>query len=198
MTFNIIDLALGCILALSVCFSRGLSFLKELIKSFGALLATVITLHYFIPLGNFLKHQQVIFEPLNYLMAFIVLTAFVIFLFALVAEGWLVILKIELPPQLDRWGSWIFSLIRIYMVFGLIYVAVLVSSGSVSQLARGSFSSASVGQISLWIYQGFFEKVVKNILPNEAIRQEVVDLIVGHQAEKEKPVENSNFVSTDL
>ena len=187
MTFNLIDVTLGCILILSLIVSRGLSFIKELIKFIGVLLATIITLHYYIPFGEYLKFKQLIPEPLNYLMAFIISIAFIVLVFALLSEGWILIIKFELPSSIEKVASWIFSFLRTYFVFGLIYVALLVTGGTVEREARNSYSQVILGSASVWVYQGFFSGVVKFFSPDEVAREDVVNFILGQEPQKKLP-----------
>ncbi len=197
MTFNLIDLALGCILVLSLFFSRGLNCIKEIVRLVGILFTTVVALHYYIPLGKFLKEKHIIYEPLNFLMAFAILTAMMILLFAVISEGWLVILKIELPAGLNKAGSYLFSILRTYFVFALIYVGLLIVGGDLARDARLSLSQRFIGKASLWVYQGFFDNVVKKALPNEEIQQNVVDLILNQKTKKEKPTPHFDIETYD-
>jgi uncharacterized membrane protein required for colicin V production len=177
MTLTLVDIAFFCILAFSIYFGHKTLFIKESIKLVGTWLATFIALHYYITVSEILKHNHYFSEPAPELLAYILLTVIIVYIFLLIGDGWYVMLKFELPARLERLGGLAVSIIRTYLVFGLIFVALLISGGQLAKEARHSLSRLIVGFISVGIYQNFYNDIVVKIVPQEPLNQKVIDMV---------------------
>lgn len=186
MTLTLIDIGFLCVLLFSLYFSQGAHFIKESVKLVGVWLSTFVALHYYISVSQILKNNHFFSEPLPELMAFILLVLIVIFIFSLIGDGWYLLLKFNCPLRLERLLNTAVSLIRTYLVFGLIFVALLITDGAVAKQARHSLSRYVVGFVSVGIYQNIYNDIVVRISPKEEINQEVIDIIF-FQDEEEKP-----------
>ena len=121
---------------------------NEIIKGLGVFVATVLSVHYCSRLGEILGAQLIISENRRDVYAFIFIAVISILLSFIIREGWMMILKIDTHSRLINWGGLIFSMVRAYLLCGLIVLGLMISG-----------SELIVQRVYTSISRIFFQKV---------------------------------------
>lgn len=178
------------IFALRICYvgiSNGL--LSEFLKSLGTLCAIYLSLHYYTLAADVLRNRfNLSAIPLRFLdfLCFIFISALAFLLFVLLHNVISHFVKTEEMPSLNKWGGFIFAVIRAYLFTALLTFALAVSSvgyllKSVNNSYLGSKTVITAPAIYNSLWQGFFSKVMKNEEFNHMVLEEAAS-----EAEQEK------------
>ena len=178
MPLSWVDIIMPLVMLRCLLTGRKSGLIVEAFKLAGILCGTFITLHYYSSFGNFLDQNLSLYKSMRDVYAFGLLAIGVHLLFSLIREGWLIILKIEMPAFLDRLGGVILSGIRAYLICGLIFLALLtVKDDHIQSSAKNSFSALFLEKTSIGIYHNFYFGFIHNFFPNEPVNKEVSKLV---------------------
>ena len=178
MPLSWVDIVMPLVILRCALTGKKSGLVVESFKLIGILFATFVTLHYYKALGDLLHQNLSLNDSIKDAYAFGLLAVSAHLLFSLIREGWLIILKIEMPPIIDQWGGLIFSLIRGYLICGLILLAlVLVKDNSIQADAKHSLSALVFKDTSSRIYQNFYSGFIDKFFPKEPINEEVFKLM---------------------
>lgn len=179
MVFSWVDLIMPLVVLRCVLTGRKSGLIVEAFKLAGILFATFITLHYYSSFSIFLDKNLSLHESIRDVYAFGLLAVCTHLLFSLIREGWLIILKIDLPILVDQWGGLILSAVRSYLICGLIFLALLtVKDDRIQFSTKNSLSAFFLQKISLKIYHKCYFGFVHNFFPNEPVNEEAFKLIM--------------------
>ena len=178
ISINWVDILVACIIARGIYIGQKSSLFNEFFKFLSLLSTTVITLHYYIWFGSFLKDKVVFLNGHEDIFAFVFISAVIIALFTLTREGWSLIFRKEAHPMLDKWGGLIFSLGKTYLFCGLVWLALVISGNDyLRQSAGQSLSTFFLDFVSLGIYQMCYSGVLIKIAPHEPINEKLLEIL---------------------
>ena len=149
---------------------------NEIIKGLGVLVATILSVHYCSRLGEIFGVQLIISENQRDISAFIFIVVISILLSFIIREGWMMILKIDTHSRFVNWGGLIFSMVRAYLLCGLIVLGLMISGSELivgrvyASISRIFFQKTSIG-----VYQNFYNKVIVSFFPKEPLNQKIID-----------------------
>ena len=121
----VIDILMLAIFAFGLYKAWSGKLFLEILKMVGALVATFVTLHYYISLGDLVGMKAFLSPAVSELLAYVTLAVVVYFLFNIISEAWIIVLKVEIPREIDQWGSAVVSAVRLYLFCGLVFLALL-------------------------------------------------------------------------
>jgi len=180
VNFNWVDILIGCIIVRTVYVGRKSGLVPEIFKLIGVFCATFITLHYFVDFGNYLGNRLFFSDGVKEIVAFGLLAFSISLIFTLIREGWLIILKIEPPSFVDKWSGVVLSLIRAYLICGLVWLGLLVAGGKgIVRTTRTSLSSSFFKNTSSNIYKSCYSGFISNLFPHEPINKDVFNIVSG-------------------
>src|SRR5258708_6820546 len=89
-------------------------FVTEILKVIGILLATFVTLHYYVKLSALLHGK--VFVPQNHrdLFAYLLLIGLMLLMVTMIRGGWLILLGIEVSSVVEKWGKILTASLRAY------------------------------------------------------------------------------------
>jgi uncharacterized membrane protein required for colicin V production len=178
MSFILIDLLMVLIFVQIFFVWNKNDFISEVFRFFGVLCATFVSLHYYVGFGEFLHHNLLVENYLQEFIAYAVLAGLVLLVFALLREGWLIILNVKLPSTIDRWASSVLSIVRLYFLCGLVFLGLIVlGNADLTQAARYSISGLFLKRTAVGLYQAIYSGIAVKIFPGEMLNEKVVNLI---------------------
>ena len=174
----VIDILMLIIFAVGLYRAWSGKLFLEIFKMFGVLLSTFVTLHYYIALGDLLGAKAFLSSEVSELLAYVALAVVVYVLFNLISEAWIIVLKVEIPREIDQWGSAVVSAVRLYFFCGLVFFGFVAShqpfltKGANSALTQCFFKRVSVGT-----YKNLYALFVAPYFKGEEPNKKVLDLI---------------------
>lgn len=151
--------------------------ISEVIRFLGVICATFVALHYYSRFATFLNTIMIIPKKAETILAYSVLSGLVLVMFALLREGWLLILDVKFSKEINQWGSGILSLIRLYLLSGLVFLGLIVyGDPAVTQAARHSTSAVFLRSTSTSVYHLIYSGVIVRIFPGETVNENIIDL----------------------
>ena len=182
MGLNWVDLFMACIIAGILYIGRENDFFSEVFKLIGVYFATIIAIHYYVPVGRFVAVKWLVPNIIQEVFAFVLLSLLVITLFHFVREGWMILLKVEGLAFLDHWGKWVLTVVRVYLICGLTFLALLMTGHrAIAYKARSSLSSKLFLYTSIYLYKSFFLDFVYKVLPDEPLNEKVLELLPAEE-----------------
>lgn len=175
---NGIDLLMAVVVAISVYIRRNDGIVAELFKLFGVLCTVFITLHYYVRFANFLEDQFFGNEVNAEMFAFCLLSVLFFVAFALISNGWDLILRIKSFGWLDNWGNVALSMVRGYFICSMIFLALLLTGNEqVGTLAVKSVSRVIFQKGAVSFYRATYGGIIKDFFQAEKINEKVFKLI---------------------
>ncbi|MGE0268354.1 MAG: CvpA family protein [Candidatus Omnitrophota bacterium] len=197
MSFNWADILMAAIFLKGLYSARKNDFMSEIYHFVGALLATFITLHYFLGFGVYLAKHFFVPNLIQESFAFCLLAGLTVFFFFVSQGGWKALLKVNAPNFLEKWGSLTLSILRSFLYCGLVYLALaMFDNGIVSRDVKSAFSSPVFKNVSIATYSFTFERVVKPLFRKEKFNDRVYHIISPPEVEIEAP-ENESLVPNE-
>lgn len=178
MPLSWVDIIMPLVILRCALTGKKSGLIVESFKLAGIWFATFITLHYYKGLSDWLHQNLSLHESIKDAYAFGLLAICVHLLFSLIREGWLIILKIEMPPVVDQWGGLTLSLIRGYLICGLILLALTeVKDKNIQTSAKHSLSVFVFKDTSTGVYRNFYFGVIHQFFPKEPLNENVFKLM---------------------
>ena len=177
VNLNWIDILMGCIFVRCVFIGATNGLVIELFKLLGMLFASFTTLHYYVRFARFLHQTLAVHAVVNILLSYVLLWLFVVLIFKIFRDGWMIVLKTEAHASINKWGGFFFGLIRGVLVCGLTFQLLFVSDNKyLMKNAKTSMSGFYLMDLSPGIYGGFFDNFISKIFPQEGKNEEVFKL----------------------
>ena len=174
LRFNFVDILMIFILVRGYVTGKKIGFFRAFWNFLGFFFATFLSLHYYQRLGNVILEVLSIPKPLNHVIAFCSLITVAVAVFSLIREGWLILIKKEIHPQLNQYAGAITFLLRSYLFCGLTLVALVLSGQPyVVQSAKTCLSSSLFKDTSSGIYKTYFAGFLERFFPYEPINTSV-------------------------
>ena len=175
MIFSWFDIVIVAFLAWGYFSGKKSDFVTEIFKLIGAFFTTFIALHYFHLLGIFFGSFLFLPERFRDGFALVVLGVLIYVLFFYMAKGWFAILKVKCPLFLDKWGSIVISLLKSFILSGLVYLMfVMLLQGPFARAAKDSFSAKFLSVTSAEIYKKMFVYLVHPVFRSEEFNRHVL------------------------
>jgi len=175
---NAVDVFMALVIAMIIFIGAKEGIVAGLVKLLGVVCLTVITLHYYVPFADYLRAKFFGKDAETEFFAFSLLAIPILAMFALISRGWVLILKIKLHAFADRWGGVVLSLLRSYLLCGLIFLAFLISKNDFAEpRARQSVSRYMFGNAAAGFYEASYASVIKKFFPGEEINEDVFKLL---------------------
>ena len=172
MSLSWVDILMGASIARCIWTGRKSGFVNEFFKLLGVFFAAIVALHYYARLGEYFFKKSLAAETQKEVFAFVVLTIGIYILFSLIREGWLIILKIQLPAGIDQWGALSLAILRSYLVCGLILIGFGISgNNSIKNAANGSLSRPVFKNSAAGLYQFFYSNIIHPFFPDEPLNE---------------------------
>jgi hypothetical protein len=160
--------------------------IPEFFQLIGIYCATIFTFHFYVRLGAGLKHILFFIDPSGEFLAYLLLSIAILTCFSLFQEGWLTLLKIEIPPVLDQWAGMLMAGVKSILICGLLYIGIFVTqNGLLISLSESSLSQ-SFGRVSANIYQVVYEKGIVALFPSEPLTKNVFTILSPSHPEDEE------------
>jgi len=183
---NVVDVFMVLFMGAMVYFKRSDGIVAELFKLIGVFSAVFITLHYYVRFASILRSNLFAKEIVTEIFAYCILAVAVLSVFAMIIRGWETILRIKSFEALDRWGNFILSLVRGYLICGLIYIGLLLTgSGYLEPQARQSLTRHVFRPAAIEFYRFTYRSFVEKIVPGEGINKKVFKLVEGKPFDQE-------------
>ena len=187
MNFSWVDIIIIFVVARAVSRVSKTGFVAELFNVFGIVCATFVTLHYYVICADFSLKYLLMPDTIHRLFAYGMSAFLIVFLFVLIREGWMIILKMELHPKIDKIGAMVCSLIRAYLVCGLVFLAFYIPRhDNLTKAAEGSFSKPFLKYASFSVYQSIFNRSIEAHFKKETINQDLIKLLEEKDDKKTK------------
>lgn len=164
-----------------VCFmAKEKGFLTEVFKFLGTLSGVYLSLHYFAPLGDFLRESAgITFMPVEFLdfLCFVLLASFGYGIFAVIREAILKVVKMQAVPSLSQWGGVGLGIIRgvllaSLVMFGLVTSSVMYFKKSTVQSYLGPY----IIQVAPKVYIGIWQSVMSKFMTGERFNAAVEEI----------------------
>jgi len=194
MRFNWADILMIAILIKGIYSGRKNEVVSEIYHFVGAILATFITLHYFLGFGVYLSRNFFVPNVIQESLAFCILAGLIIFFFFISQGGWKAMLKTSAPLFLDKWGSLTLSILRSFLYCGLVFLALaMFDNGVISRDVKTSLSSPVFRNVSIATYSFIFERIVNPLFRQEKFNDRVYHIIIPPKVEIEKSEEQNEL-----
>ena len=179
MTITFIDIFMAAIVIRSVFIGKKNGFVVELFKFLGVISATFFSIHYYIRFSDLFKNWLMIPSAVRDFIIFVTLVFVVVGIFALVREGWVALLKIEIYPQMNTWMGGIFAFLRSLLICGLVFLAILISQNDILiEQARQSLSRDFFNTISNDTYRMIYGGFISPFFASEQVNAQVLKVIL--------------------
>ena len=168
-----------------VSFKTG--FTIELFKLLGIILATYISLHYYIRFSDLIFHQGASSEkmPVEFsdFISFMLLAIAGYMFFVLLRSVFYRFMKMEAAPTLQKWGGLVLGMVRGFLFVGLItFMFVTSSIAYLKDSVQSSYSGSSTFKIAPSTYSWIWNNLSSKFMDNEKFNQTVIEV-----QEKESP-----------
>ena len=171
---NWIDILMGCILARVIYISIKNGFITEFFKLLGILLATFLSLHFYVRLGDFFHAKLWMSRDFGNMVAYLILWILTVVVMKFVHDGWTLIFKTQAVPSIDKWGGFILGITRGLLICGLVYTLLFLTRNPYfGKKAKDSFLGFYLVDLSPNVYSGFFDGFIGKFFPDERKNNDV-------------------------
>lgn len=188
-SFNFIDIIVGLVIIRCVYAGATAGLVVEFFKLVGMFFAAFITLHYFSAVAQLL--ERLIGLPLNMveLVAFVGIWILVVFIFKVIRDGWMVVIKTEAQEAFNRWGGAITGIFRGLLVASMtILVLFLAGNQYVIRSVNASFSGFYLTDFAPAVYQSCYDDFVGKLFPKEKKNLRAMTIRSAGQKKKDKSI----------
>ena len=128
--------------------------------------------------ANFLKSFIALPVNIGNIASFLVIIIFIVLLFRLVGQGWLLILKTEAKAGFSQWVGGIFGFLSSLMICSLLFFGMLlIGNPTLNRFIGHSITGHYLVDLSPNIYKGTFNTLIVPFFPDEAYNLDVVDVV---------------------
>lgn len=186
--FNWVDIFV-VILLLKTCYiAMKNGFSIELFKLLGTVLATYLSLHYYLIFSDYIGSRIGVNNiPLAYLtsLIFVVLAILGYLVFVVLRIVFYRFIKMEAVPNLNKWGGLIFGLARgVLLVSLIIFILVRAPFGYLKGSVTGSYSGKRLFKIAPSVYSGLWNNIASKFITQEKYNQAILEVPRSLESEK--------------
>lgn len=177
-SLNWLDLVMIIVVASAIFRGAVQGFVVELFKILGVFVSTVFSLHFYVRAADYLKNSLAVPSKLGEIFSFVIISIFIILLFRLVGQGWLLILKVDAKAGFSPWGGGLLALISSLMICGLLFFGMLlIGNQTIAKFAKNSFSGHYLLDLSPKVYTATYDGLIVPFFPDEVFNQKVPETI---------------------
>ena len=125
-SLNWLDLVMIIVMASAIFRGAVQGFVVELFKILGVFVSTVFSLHFYVRAADYLKHSFSVPVKLGEIASFVIIAVFIILLFRLVGQGWLLILKVDAKAGFSPCGVGFLAFISSMMLCCLLFFGMVL------------------------------------------------------------------------
>lgn len=178
MIFNAIDLLIGGVIGWIIYSGAKSGVVNGLYNAISVVITTIVTLHWYVSFGSFLAKLFYIPKSMQDFLSFVLLAVVVYLIFLLIREGWFVILRFDMDPDVNRVGGRIAAIVHSFFISGLIFLAaLLLPSDFINKTARHSLSGFYFKNVSVSLYLTVYSGLIHRIFSHEPPNEKVVELV---------------------
>ncbi|MDD5431819.1 MAG: CvpA family protein [Candidatus Omnitrophica bacterium] len=187
---NWVDISIFVIICRVIFIAQEKGLAVESFKLLGTILATYLSLHYFVQLANFLRGNVIlgsIPEHLFYFPSLLLLSTIGYLFFAFLRKLLIKFLKLEEAPGLNKWGGVILGALRSLLLSGLIiFILVFSSSAYLEKSIRNSYSANFFYRVPSAVYSAIWNGLLCKLISNESFNNMVLDFGIQKKKEEKK------------
>jgi len=155
---------------------RGLGV--EIFKLAGVLVSVFACVHYYSKLGSFLSKPELIPTEIGNFISFTLLFVISVFFCSLIREAFLLLVKLQPHPVLDKWIGAFLGGVRGIFLSGMILIVFIVSPvGFLDRGAKISFFGIYTFGTVAKTYTFMVDKLVKPFFPEEGFNEEFFEAL---------------------
>jgi len=170
------------ILLFRICYvALKTGFPTEVFKLLGTIFATLLSLHYYTIISDFLNARfSITAVPLEFMdfIIFAILAEMGYFTFSMLRFAFLRVVKVEAISLLNRWGGLAVGLMRAGLLIGLLtYGATISSVKYLKSSVENSYFGKYTFEISPSLYRNFWDGFISKFLPDSKANKIVEETI---------------------
>lgn len=163
-------------------------FSIELFKLLGTVLATYLSLHYYLIFSDYIgKPIGVNNIPLEYLtsLIFIVLAILGYLVFVVLRNVFYRFIEMEAVPNLNQWGGLILGLARgVLLVSLIIFILVTSPLGYLKDSVAVSYSGKRLFKITPSVYTSLWNNIASKFITQEKFNKAILEIPKDFDSEK--------------
>lgn len=163
-------------------------FSIELFKLLGTVLATYLSLHYYLIFADYIATRTGANNiPSAYLTSFVLVALAIAgyLVFALLRNIFYRFIQMDAVPNLNKWGGLLFGLSRgVLLVSLIIFILVISGSGYLKGSVSSSYSGKRLLKIAPSVYSGLWNNIASKFFSQEKFNQAVLDAPRGLESEE--------------
>lgn len=178
--FNWLDILVIIILIriLYVAIKNGFSV--ELFKLFGTIFSVYLSMHYYIIISNYIGSRigakKVLLELLATL-CFIVLAILAYLIFMLLRTVFSRFIKLEAAPKLNKWGGFIFGMVRgVLLISLIIFIFVISPFGYLKNSVNNAYSAKPLFKVASNTYSWLWNSITSKFMTQEKFNKTVLEV----------------------
>lgn len=175
--FNLFDLLISLVILKIVIDGYQGRLINEIFLLLSVIFAVIIGAHYYGRLGVLLGGLFNLFGS-EYVIAYGLISTFIMALYPLTREGWRIILDISFKIEVSPWILALLALTRAYFIAAVILVGLtLTSQDYVVETVRTSFSQLYLKNIVGDFYRGAYDGVIRFLVPAEPLNRHLFEAL---------------------
>lgn len=186
--FNWVDIFVVILLLRITYIAMKNGFSIELFKLLGTVLATYLSLHYYLIFSDYIGSRIGVNNiPLAYLtsLIFVVLGLLGYLVFVVLRNVFYRFIKMEAVPNLNKWGGLIFGLARGALLVSLIiFILVTAPFGYLKDSVSSSYSGKRLFKIAPSVYSGLWNNIASKFITQEKFNQAILEVPRSLESEK--------------
>ena len=182
---NWVDFLMFLLMAAGISAGIHKGLMVEFLNIISLFCATFIAAHYYPQFAIYL--MGVLPKSFGYfdLLGFGLLALITLLIFYFIREGWLIILKLELPEKFDRWAGGILATVKGVLIGGLVFVCLMLTGNNViRQTAHNAISSVIFENVTFEVYESVFSRIHK-YFPKEKLNLKLRERLPYRMVEKQ-------------
>ena len=181
--FNWFDVVLVIVIIRAVYIGALQGFVIDFFKLLGMFFATVLTLHYYSRLGEFLQKSISLSIEWSEVIIFVLLWALIVLIFKFIREGWLLIIKAEAKGGVSQWGGGFIGVFRSFLICGMLFLLCgITGNKTLNTYAENCVGGRYLRDLSPKVYQTVYDGVLVKFFPEEKLNERAL----GTEKEKSK------------
>ena len=166
-----------CIRIIYIALKRRL--IVEFFKFLGTACSVILAFHYYHRAATFISDKCPLPLNISIVVSFIFLVFAGTIIFKLILGGVGLLFRIEPKPFLEKWGAFVFSILRAALVCSLISAFFIISTiNYLDYSVKFSFLGSRLVNLSPTVYRATYIHIISRLLPDEPLNFHVFDTIL--------------------
>lgn len=174
---NVVDVVMACIIARIIYIGLAQGMIVELFKVIGMVVATFISLHYYVKFAVFIQDAFPLAKSVREFLSFVFLWFLIVSVFAIVRSGWVIGFKADKISVLSRVIGGFLAIVRAALVCGMVFIFIFLSGNRVyEKSARQSLAAFYLLNVSTGLYDSICDGLL-TVFPAEKKNTQVFELV---------------------